>query len=124
MRSLLLVCVFTLAGCIATGSSIVVGTVRPETKPEAVKVLLKPPANYETIGLVEALGYDSGDKQTTTDLALNELKAQAAKLGANAILLLDTANQQAYSGSYSRFTGFTMGQSNRVAMKAEAIWTP
>ena len=48
--AVLIVCVVTLVGC-ATGSSIVTGSIRPAIDPNDVKLYLKPPLEYETIGI-------------------------------------------------------------------------
>ena len=47
-----------LLGC-ATGSVVLVGTARPPTDPQSVKLYLKEPKKYDAIGLVEASS-DSG----------------------------------------------------------------
>ncbi|MEQ8428471.1 MAG: hypothetical protein RLT87_06225 [Gammaproteobacteria bacterium] len=79
-------CIF-LSGCFATGSAIVTGNVRPATDPATVKLYLEPPKEYETIGLVEASNELGWNDQELTDGAIAELKNQAAKLGANGVLL-------------------------------------
>jgi hypothetical protein len=75
-----------LSAC-ASGSNIVTGQTRAPTDPAQVQVLLNMPANHEVIGLVEArstAGWTDQDKQSA---AVEELRKQAASLGANAIVL-------------------------------------
>lgn len=84
-----LVLLSLLVGC-ATGSTIITGTKRPATTPEEVKVYLDPPANYETIGIVEASSEVEFSRQSAQDRIINKLKTLAAKSGANAILLVSS----------------------------------
>jgi len=75
---------FLLSAC-ATGSAIVTGTKRPPTNPEKVQVLLEMPVSAEVIGIVKARSLGGLTDQDKQDYALQELKEQAAKLGANAM---------------------------------------
>ena len=81
-----------LVAC-ASGSAIVTGTTRPSTDPESVRLYLEEPQQYKTIGLVEASSDAGWTEQGSQDYALEELKKQAAKLGANGILLTATGNK-------------------------------
>jgi hypothetical protein len=83
---------FLLMAC-ASGSAIVTGTTRPATDPESVKLYLKEPQKYEIIGLVEASSDAGWTEQGAQDYAVAELKNQAAKLGANGVLLTATGPQ-------------------------------
>jgi hypothetical protein len=53
---------------------------------------VEPPASYEVIGLVTARSNSGFTDQAKTDGAMNELKEQAARLGANGIGLGGTSN--------------------------------
>lgn len=77
----------------ATGSVIVTGTVRPATDPQSVKLYLKEPKRYEVIGLVEASSDSGWTEQGSKDYAIAELKNQAARIGANGVLLTATGDQ-------------------------------
>jgi len=77
----------------ASGSSIVTGTTRTPLPPEQVKIYLEPPANFEVIGLVNASSDAGWTEQGSQDYAINELKTQAAKLGANGVLLIATGER-------------------------------
>jgi hypothetical protein len=81
-----LVLALSLAAC-ATGSAIVTGTKRPPLDPSQVKLYAEPPAKYEAIGVVSAASGAGFTAQGSEDYAVHELKNQAAKLGANGILL-------------------------------------
>lgn len=94
-RAVLLLCALgglvSVAACAtATGSSIVTGTVRPGTHAEDVKLYLEEPKQYKVIGLVEASSDAGWTEQGSQDYAVGELKKQAAKLGANGVLLVST----------------------------------
>ena len=80
-----------LAGCAAaTGTSIVVGEVREAIEPSQVKLYLDIPESYETIGMVTASSNAGWTEQDSVDYAVEELKNQAAKLGANGVLIEST----------------------------------
>lgn len=81
--------VMWLAGC-ATGSAIVTGTPRAPITPQQVTLYLEPPAQFEAIALLNASSPMSFSKQETVDMAVKELKAQAAKIGANGVLLISS----------------------------------
>jgi hypothetical protein len=99
-----------LAAC-ASGSSVVIGTVRPPTDPESVKLYIEPPAEYEVIGLVDASSDSGWTRQGDMDLAVEEIKKQAAKLGANGVLVAGTGEkQESYVvGSTTSGTGSVYG---------------
>ena len=89
---------FTLRlGACASGSAIVTGTTRPATSPQAVQLYTTPPTRYEVIALVKASSDAGWTSQGSVDYAIQELKAQAAKLGANGVLLRATG--QSNSGT-------------------------
>lgn len=71
----------------ASGSYILTGEKRPPIKPEAVKLYTSPPQEYETIAIVNASSDSGWTQQGDMDYAVAELKKQAARLGANGIIL-------------------------------------
>ncbi len=87
-----------LAGC-ASSSHVLIGTPRPPISPELVKVYLQPPAKYEQIATIDATSRGSLTitSQQNMDKAIARLKQEAARLGANGILLQGIEDQQ--SGS-------------------------
>ena len=84
---LLPLAVLAIAAC-ASGSAIVTGNKRPPVAPEQVKLYLEPPAEFEVIGLVNASSDAGWTEQGSLDYAIAELKKQAAKLGANGVLIV------------------------------------
>ena len=96
MRALrIITTLFSLAvlfGC-ATGSAIVTGAARAPLTPEQVSIYLEPPADFEIIGLVNASSDAGWTEQGSLDYAVKELKEQAAKLGANGVLLASSGER-------------------------------
>jgi hypothetical protein len=94
-------CLAVLVGC-ATGSVIITGNVRPAIDPMEVKIYLELPSQYEIIGIVEASSDVEISSQAAQDRVVNELKNQAAKIGANGVVLTNTGTQSGgMSGFYS-----------------------
>jgi hypothetical protein len=79
--------VMAFAGC--ASSHVLVGKARPSISPEQVKVYLHPPIRYEEIALLEASSKSSWavTQQGKMNKAVERLKEEAARLGANGILL-------------------------------------
>lgn len=86
-----LLVVLVCAGCANFHSShVMLGTATAPIGPEQVRIYLRPPAGYEEVAMITAnsRGSFSWSSQGTTDLALERLKAEAAKLGADGLLNL------------------------------------
>ncbi|MBY8190972.1 hypothetical protein KW510_00450 [Vibrio fluvialis] len=90
-RSLIFVIAALLVGC-ASGSAILVGKARAPIKPEGVTLYLEAPLNYEKIALVNASSDAGLTSQGSVDYAVEELKKQAAKLGANGVIIQATGS--------------------------------
>jgi len=90
--------VTALAAC-STSSHVVTGNPRPPISPNDVKVYLQPPAQFEEIGVIDATSQGSFavTSQQNMDKAIARMKAQAALLGANGVLLQGVSDTQ--SGS-------------------------
>ena len=98
-----------VSGC-AT-SYVMVGQARPAISPDQVRIYLHPPASkYEEIALLDtsSKGSFSITAQGKTNAVIGRLKAEAAKLGANGILLQGVGDQA--SGSVG--TGFGSATAN------------
>jgi hypothetical protein len=89
----LLALVVLLLGACASGSAIVTGDTRSPIASEQVKLYLDPPAAFEVIGLVNASSDAGWTDQGSQDYAIQELKKQAAKLGANGVLLVSSGER-------------------------------
>lgn len=85
-----------LCSCTLTrGSSVQVGTSRAPIDASRVKLYTTLPAKYEQVALLSAdARNDFASQQNLTDNAIERLKKEAAKLGANGILLEGIGNYQ------------------------------
>jgi hypothetical protein len=93
-----LIAFVAIAGC-AT-SHVMVGRARPPISPDQVQIYLHPPGTkYEEIALLDtsSKGSFSITAQGKTNAVIDRLKAEAAKLGANGILLSGVGDQAAGS---------------------------
>ena len=87
--------VLALSAC-ATDSVIVTGTARPPISPAEVKLYSQPPPVFEEVAILNAsksVAFSTGG-QKTVDKVIAGLKEQAAKVGANGILLEGFSDQQ------------------------------
>jgi hypothetical protein len=100
------IAIAALSGC-AT-SHVMVGHARPPISPDQVQIYLHPPANkYVEIALLNtsSRGAFAITAQGKTNVVMERLKAEAAKLGANGILLEGVGDQA--GGSVG--TGYATG---------------
>jgi hypothetical protein len=105
MKKIMLLIVMVLTGC-ASGTHIITGIQRPKIKPEQVVLYQIPPAKFEIIGIVNARG--PGTTQHNMNQAVNELKQEAADIGANGIIL-GSVNPGSESVGFSSGTAFGGG---------------
>ena len=111
-------------------SHIVVGNKREATSPTDVKVYLDYPESYEKIALVDA-GSNFSFKdpvilfawQSKMNKALERLKIEAASLGANGILIVNTDNKT-YQSINSNENGVQTSTYEEKFIKAIAIHVP
>ena len=111
-------------------SHIVVGNKREATSPTDVKVYLEYPESYEKIALVDA-GSNFSFKdpvilfawQSKMNKALERLKIEAASLGANGILIINTDNKT-YQSINSNENGVQTSTYEEKFIKAIAIHVP
>ena len=100
-----------VAAC-ATDSVIVTGNARPPISPAEVKIYSQPPPMFEEIAILNAsknVAFTTGG-QKTVDKVIEGLKEQAAKVGANGILLEGFSDRQ--TGALGGGTGSTSYSSN------------
>ena len=111
-------------------SHIVVGNKREATSPTDVKVYLDYPESYEKIALVDA-GSNFSFKdpvilfawQSKMNKALERLKIEAASLGDNGILIVNTDNKT-YQSINSNENGVQSSTYEEKFIKAIAIHVP
>jgi hypothetical protein len=100
-----------VAAC-ATDSVIVTGNARPPIPPAEVKIYSQPPPMFEEIAILNAsksVAFTTGG-QKTVDKVIEGLKVQAAKVGANGIVLEGFSDRQ--TGALGGGTGSTSYSSN------------
>jgi hypothetical protein len=104
-------CALLLSGC-STSSHVLIGTPRPPISPDSVRVYLQPPPKYEQIATLNASSQGSLalTSQQNMDKAMERMKNEAAKLGANGVLLQGVQDQQ--SGSIGTGVGNTSYSGN------------
>jgi uncharacterized protein YbjQ (UPF0145 family) len=92
----LLVTTVVVSGCTLTrGSHLVIGSTRAPTSPADVRIYTELPAKYEKIAMVSADSRNGfASQQNLSDHAIERLKEEAAKVGANGILLNGFGNYQ------------------------------
>jgi hypothetical protein len=78
-----------ITGCAVTNeTAVIVGQTRPATTPDQVKLYTKPPAKYEEIALISSdAAHDFMSKQALMEKSVALIKEQAAKVGANGVLI-------------------------------------
>jgi len=84
-----------------SGTAIITGVTREPITAGQVKIYLESPAEFEVIGLVSASSDAGWTEQGSLDYAIEELKNQAAKLGANGVLLIATGDRTTVVGKYA-----------------------
>jgi ABC-type sugar transport system substrate-binding protein len=94
-RLMLAAAALVLAAC-ATDSIVMTGTARPAISPAEVRIYSQPPAVFEEIAILNASknsAFTTGG-QKTVDKVVEGLKEEAAKIGANGIILEGFSDRQ------------------------------
>jgi hypothetical protein len=127
----------SLTAC-APSSHVLVGAARPAISPADVKIYLRPPPSFEEIAILNASAdsmFGTGG-QASVDKVIQRLKEEAAKLGANGIILEGMSDQQtgsigggsgSASASGNTAVGVGMGGSLGIFKKSgqgRAIYVP
>ncbi len=117
----LILLVGSLIGC-ATGSVIITGKTRTAISPSEVKIYLDPPSQFETLAIIEASSDVEFSRQLAQDRVIDKLKSQAAKIGANGILLVTTGTQPSgATGFYGN--GFVYSNTgDKITAQGKAIY--
>lgn len=115
-----------LAGC-ATATVIPVGNTRPPVDPAQVRLYVSPPPHYEVLGLINGNSNYEGTSQSGIADMVRKIKEQAAKIGANGVLLGKMAEQYLGSSGGATYMGWGIFNSASMAaysqtMQAEAIY--
>ncbi|ALN79477.1 hypothetical protein [Lysobacter antibioticus] len=95
----LLAAVLTIAATGCVSSSVLIGTARPPIDPALVRLYVDPPERFEKVAILESNSDASWaiTAQQKTNKAIDRLKIEAAKYGANGVLIQGVGDQ--YAGS-------------------------
>ncbi|MFC5570369.1 hypothetical protein ACFPN1_09900 [Lysobacter yangpyeongensis] len=127
MRTLIAVLMLTLAACAST-HHVMLGQARPAIDPAQVKVYQVPPKHYEEIARLDAKSGVGFGTQGQINSAIDRLAREAAKLGANGVILLGVdqtgspVSLGVGGGSFGRHGGASVGMGIPTAQqRAEGI---
>lgn len=116
-----------LAGCAST-HHVMLGQARPAIDPAQVKVYQVPPKRYEEIARLDAKSAVGFGTQGQINAAIDRLAREAAKLGANGVILLGVdqtgspVSLGVGGGTYGRRSGASVGLGIPTAQqRAEGI---
>lgn len=121
-----LLLILLLVGC-ASGSALVTGEPRDPIDPSLVKIYRTAPTDkFERIGIVKSEAVEMLSEQEAVDRAVNELKKQAAKIGANGVILLGVGERQDSYTGYTPYSGgggyFYSGTDEYQTLQGDAIF--
>ena len=128
IKKFVILIVMFFIGCVPV-SHVIVGDTREPIQPSNVEIYLDYPEQYEKIALIDA-GSNFAfkdpailfDWQSKMDKATERLKIEAAKLGANGILIINTDNK-IYQSTSSDGKGSSSSSSHAEKfVKAIAIY--
>ncbi len=109
-----------LAACASAppSSHVLTGTKRPAIEAAQVKVYASAPANAEQVAVIEASSRDSGARteQAMMDAVIALMKEEAAKLGANGIVLQRTETERGGGLKTGVGLGVGLGGSSAVGL--------
>ena len=115
--------VAVLAGC-ASGSALVTGQTRPAIEDyTTVTILTEMPEGAEQIAIVKASSNMGINQQKSLDYAVEELKQQAAKVGANAVVLTGRDTSSQVTGVPVYGGGTVVSSSETEIVEGIAVWT-
>jgi hypothetical protein len=106
-----------LGGC-AASSVVITGPVRSAISPDAVRIYTSAPEKFEEVAMLNASrkAVSSAGGERAIDKVIDEMRLQAAKLGANGLLLEDFSDSQSLtlgtgvgSDTYTRNGSISLG---------------
>ena len=128
IKNLVILIVMFFIGCVPV-SHIIVGDKREPINPSNVEIYIDYPEQYEKIALIDA-GSNFAfkdpailfDWQSKMDKATERLKIEAAKLGANGIMIINTDNKIYQSTSSDGEGSISSSSHSEKFVKAIAIY--
>lgn len=119
---LVLAAAFLVAAC-ASGSALVTGVQRPSLEDHnQVVVLREMPEGAEEIAIVRASSDSGWTEQGSLDYAIDELKRQAAKVGANAVVITARDSETSVVGVPVYGGGTSVSSSVAQVVEGLAVW--
>ncbi|VVP08648.1 hypothetical protein [Pseudomonas fluorescens] len=117
-----------ITGCSTSGTSVLIGqgVALPPTDPGSISLLLEPPQKKHTvIALVEGVAAtdDYFTKAKTEAAAITAMKEEAARIGANAIVLTGKGTQPYGQLTVGNSTGSAFGSATATSFSANAYAT-
>jgi len=87
------------------------------------KLIIEDPKKYEVIGIVKASSDSGWTAQQEMDYAIAELKKQAAKLGANGVILLSSGEKSSEAAGFTGSSGMMYFSSvEKASTSGKAIY--
>jgi hypothetical protein len=129
MKKVLIIMLATLiAGCSTSGTSILIGEggALPPTDPSSISLLLGPPQKKHTVvALVEGVAAtdDYFTKAKTEAAAITAMKEEAARIGANAIVLTGKGTQPYGQVTVGNSTGSAYGSATATGFNTNSYAT-
>jgi len=115
-----------LAGCTnanANGSALVTGQTRiPIEDHTTITILAEMPEGAEEIAVVKASSASGSTQQDSLDYAVDELKRQAAKVGANAVVFIGRDTSSQTMGVPMSGGGTIVGSYEMEVVQGIAVW--
>ena len=109
--------VLVFGGC-ASGSALVTGQVRPAIEDHtSIRILTEMPEGAVEIAVVKASSDSGWTQQQSLDLAVEELKKQAGRIGANVVVLTGRDTSTRVSGD-----GTVISSSEMEIVHGIAVW--
>ena len=138
IRGLCMLGIACVACACAPSTHVLVGQARPPLTPDKVVIYSHPPATYQQIAILDAnskSAFGTGG-QKSVDKVIERLKIEAAKLGANGVILEGFSDSETGSigtgvgsNSYSRNSSLGVGLGGSLGIykktgHGEAIYVP
>ena len=119
-RHIVVVLIAILLTACASGSATIVGDPRKPIHPSQVKLYSKAPVNCEVIAIVNASSDSGRTEQASLDYAIQELKNQAARLGANGVVI-ETTGEGISMINVRQNLGYVQGTGFSVPVTARTV---